>query len=50
VDQVAAVVDHYRGRWTIEEFFKAIKTGCALEARQLESKRSMPSAVTENRP
>ncbi len=45
VDQVAAVVDHYRGRWTIEEFFKAIKTGCALEARQLESKRSMLNAL-----
>lgn len=45
VDQVAAIVDHYRGRWIIEEFFKAIKTGCALESRQLESKRSMLNAL-----
>lgn len=45
VDQVAAIVDHYRARWTIEEFFKAIKTGCALELRQLESKRSMLNAL-----
>lgn len=44
-DQMAAVVDHYRGRWTIEEFFKAIKTGCGLESRQLESKSSMLNAV-----
>ena len=30
-EQALAVVDHYRARWTIEEFFKAIKTGCAFE-------------------
>jgi hypothetical protein len=36
-EQVAAVVDHYRARWLIEEFFKALKTGCAIERRQLES-------------
>lgn len=36
-EQVAAIVDHYRARWTIEEFNKALKTGCALEDRQLES-------------
>ncbi len=32
-----AIVDWYRARWTIEEYFKALKTGCALEKRQLES-------------
>jgi hypothetical protein len=36
-EQVARVVDHYLARWTIEEFFKALKTGCALESRELES-------------
>jgi len=36
-EQVALVVDAYRGRWVIEEYFKALKTGCALQARQLES-------------
>lgn len=35
VEQIAAVVDHYRARWRIEEFFKALKTGCAVEKRQL---------------
>jgi hypothetical protein len=32
-----AVVDHYRARWLIEEYFKALKTGCAFEKRQLTS-------------
>jgi hypothetical protein len=30
------VVDHYRARWVIEEYFKALKTGCAYESRQLQ--------------
>jgi len=30
-----AIVDHYRARWIIEEYFKALKTGCAFEKRQL---------------
>lgn len=32
--QVATVVDNYRARWTIEEFNKALKTGCAYENRE----------------
>lgn len=35
--QLERVVDLYRLRWIIEEFFKALKTGCALEKRQLGS-------------
>lgn len=34
--QVATVVDNYRARWTIEEFNKALKTGCAYESREFE--------------
>ena len=33
--EATAVVDHYRARWVIEEYFKALKTGCAFEQRQL---------------
>jgi hypothetical protein len=33
--EATSVVDHYRARWVIEEFFKALKTGCAFEKRQL---------------
>lgn len=36
-DDVLRIVDYYRARWTIEEYFQAIKTGCAYETRQLES-------------
>jgi hypothetical protein len=34
---VENVVDAYRGRWQIEEFFKAVKTGCRYQDRQLQS-------------
>ncbi len=45
VSEVEAVVDFYRARWTIEEFFKALKSGCALERRQLESYRALVNAL-----
>jgi hypothetical protein len=35
--QVLQVVDDYRLRWLIEEFFKSLKSGCAFEKRQHES-------------
>lgn len=43
--EVEAVVDAYRGRWVIEEYFKALKTGCAIEKRQLESFRALANAL-----
>ena len=36
-ERILQVVDWYRARWVIEEFFKAIKTGCAYDARQFET-------------
>lgn len=39
------IVDRYRARWMIEEFFKAIKTGCAFEERQLETYHSLKNAL-----
>jgi hypothetical protein len=44
-DEVLAVVDAYRARWRIEELFKALKTGCALEKRQLESLDTLTNAA-----
>jgi hypothetical protein len=44
-DQVLAVVDAYRCRWVIEEFFKALKTGCAVEERQLESSHGLQNTL-----
>jgi len=43
--QVEFVVDCYRRRWLIEEYFKALKTGCAFEKRQLESKHALLNAL-----
>jgi hypothetical protein len=42
---VASVVDAYRCRWVIEEYFKALKTGCSYEKRQLESKHALLNAL-----
>lgn len=44
-DAILAVVDMYRRRWIIEEFFKALKTGCAYEARQLETFLTFSNAL-----
>jgi hypothetical protein len=45
-DDVASVIDLYRMRWTIEEYFKAIKTGCNFEKLQLETGRALVMALT----
>lgn len=40
-EEIAAVVDWYRSRWLIEEFWKALKTGCSYEQRQFESRDAL---------
>jgi hypothetical protein len=35
--QIQDVVDYYRCRWQIEELNKALKTGCVVQERRLES-------------
>lgn len=44
-EDVCAIVDHYRARWTIEEYFKALKTGCAFERRQLQDYEALVNAL-----
>lgn len=44
-EAIAFAVDCYRARWTIEEYFKALKTGCQFEKRQLESAHSLLNAL-----
>lgn len=44
-DELAAIVDHYRARWRIEELHKAIKTGCSFEKRQLGSYDALVRAL-----
>lgn len=41
LEQLTAIVDIYRARWTIEEYFKALKTGCSYQERQLESAHAL---------
>jgi hypothetical protein len=35
--QISNVVDYYRCRWQVEELNKALKTGCVVQERRLES-------------
>ena len=44
-EQVLRIVDWYRARWTIEEYFKALKTGCAVEKRQLGDFHALSNAI-----
>ena len=43
---VLRIVDAYRARWLIEEYFKAIKTGCSYERLQLESLHALKNALS----
>ncbi len=43
--QIERVLDIYRARWLVEEFHKALKTGCMFEKRQLESFDSITSLL-----
>ena len=45
VAEIEQVVDAYRARWVVEEFFKALKTGCAFQKRQLESLSALLNAL-----
>ncbi len=39
------VVTHYQGRWAIEEFHKALKTGCRIEDRQLTTREGLENIL-----
>ena len=43
---ILRVVDAYRARWLIEEYFKAIKTGCRYEKLQLETLHGLKIALS----
>ena len=44
-EQMWNIVDWYRARWTIEEKFKAIKTGCAYKKLQHRSAKTLLCAL-----
>jgi hypothetical protein len=37
LDEALTVIEYYRLRWRIEEWHKALKTGCRIEERQLQT-------------
>lgn len=39
--EIARVVDLYRSRWLIEDFFKTLKTVCDLEGRHFETRHAL---------
>lgn len=45
IADVERVIDAYRARWLIEEYWKALKTGCAYESRQLEALATLEKAL-----
>jgi hypothetical protein len=36
-DEIQCVIDYYVARWTIEVYFRVLKTGCRVEEMQLET-------------
>jgi hypothetical protein len=48
--ELERVIDIYRARWVIEEFHKALKTGCLLEKRQLQSFESITTLLALSYP
>jgi hypothetical protein len=43
--EVEQVIEAYRARWVIEEYFRALKQGCAYEKRQLENVGAILNAL-----
>ncbi len=44
-DTAWTILEYYEKRWLVEEFHKALKTGCRLEARQYETAKRL-EAIT----
>ena len=40
-DDAWQILEYYEKRWLIEEYHKALKTGCRVECRQLKSKEGL---------
>ncbi len=44
-DEAWTILEYYEKRWLVEEYHKALKTGCRLEARQYETAKRL-EAIT----
>jgi hypothetical protein len=45
VEEVLLVVDYYRQRWAVENYFKTLKTGCRVEGLRLETTARLKNAL-----
>lgn len=45
LDDVLRVIEHYRARWSIETFFRTLKSGCTVEKISLETKARLQNAL-----
>lgn len=50
LQEVERVIDIYRYRWLIEEFFKALKTGCLYEQRFFETRHALLNLLATSLP
>lgn len=48
LEQIWEVVDTYRARWSIEEFFKALKTGCGYQKLQHRNAKTLLCALAQH--
>ena len=44
-EDVLLVIDYYQARWTIEVYFRVLKTGCRVEEIQLETTRRIKNCL-----
>jgi hypothetical protein len=44
-EDILAVLEGYKTRWVIEEFFKVLKSGCAYEKRELQTLHALRNAL-----
>ena len=44
-DQVLLVIDYYVARWTVEIYFRTLKTGCRVEDIQLETNHRLKNCL-----
>lgn len=45
LDEVLRIVDYYGARWTVEIFFRILKSGCRVEEIQLETNRRLQNCL-----
>jgi hypothetical protein len=45
IEEAALVGEIYSKRWTVEDFHKCYKTGCSIEKRQFDSRKTLTTSI-----